>query len=269
MKKLIACFLCGCLLLSFSACGQSAPNAEGSAAAEASPTPMVASPSPQGEASEKESPSPSPDKGEESPSPSPTVKLTQKPTPEPTVKTTEKPTQKPTPKPTPKPTAKPTPQPEPPGRTPASEIQEKYPVQGGAPWEFFTTDPTQQIEFFDPPREHALSSFTFEIAEDLSTKITHNTYLPPEDLDYTPEESNLITWNGKQYAWVASNYFTGNCSPEYDGSVTITLRCYDVHGQFLSDDLRFDRIDANTMRLKSNSGTALPLKVKDTFTRSN
>lgn len=269
MKKLIACFLCGCLLLSFSACGQSAPKAEGAASGESSSALVTASPSP-AESSEKESPSPSPAKEKESPKPSPTAKPTATPTPEPTVKPTVEPTPKPTAKPTPKPTKKPkpTPEPEPPGRTPASEIQEKYPVQGGAPWKFFTTDSSKQISFFDPPRKNALSSFTFEIAEDDSTKITHSTYLPPEDLDYTPEEKDLITWKGKQYAWVASSYFEGNCSPNYDGSVTITLRCYDTHGNFLSDDLHFDRIDANTMRLKSNSGTALPLTPKDTFTRN-
>ena len=36
---------------------------------------------------------------------------------------------------------------------------------------------------------------------------------------------------------------------------------------FLSDEIRFDRVDAQTLRVKSNSGSDLPLKPGNVFTR--
>ena len=76
-----------------------------------------------------------------------------------------------------------------------------------------------------------------------------------------------VVIDGTEYIWRMSESFFGNCFPEYDGSVSIVLRCYDRFGNFLSDEIRFDRVDAQTLRVKSNSGSDLPLKPGNVFTR--
>mgnify|MGYP006949208732 CR=1 FL=1 len=59
----------------------------------------------------------------------------------------------------------------------------------------------------------------------------------------------------------------GWCAPQYDGDVSIALRCYDQSGRFLYDELIFTRVGPDTMVLKSNDGNTLWLHPGDTFTR--
>lgn len=157
---------------------------------------------------------------------------------------------------------------EPPGKTEASLIQEKYPVQGGKSWMYHTLDVDWSEEAFCFGSDVVLAVFEIQIQEDLHTDIWIHYYIPRSKSEDPPLETDApIVIDGTEYIWRMSEPFFGNCFPEYDGSVSIVLRCYDRFGNFLSDEIRFDRVDAQTLRVKSNSGSDLPLKPGNVFTR--
>ncbi len=77
----------------------------------------------------------------------------------------------------------------------------------------------------------------------------------------------IITVDGVEYIWTMSSHYIGWCAPQYNGDVSVALRCYDQSGRFLYDELIFTRVGPDTMVLKSNDGNTLWLHPGDTFTR--
>ena len=77
----------------------------------------------------------------------------------------------------------------------------------------------------------------------------------------------IITVDGVEYIWTMSSHYIGGCAPQYNGDVSVALRCYDQSGRFLYDELIFTRVGPDTMVLKSNDGNTLWLHPGDTFTR--
>lgn len=151
---------------------------------------------------------------------------------------------------------------------PDSDLHAKYPVRGEREWVFYSTNPSNRHPECPYDYDGLLTAYRFQIAEDDATKITCEYYIPLNE--YTGERydsDTVITVGGLDYLWQMTSYYDGWCFPMYGGSVEIGLRCYDSFGNFLSDDLTFDREGPDTMILTKNSGTALQLNPGDTFTR--
>lgn len=147
------------------------------------------------------------------------------------------------------------------------ELHVKYPVMGDRAWTFYSTNPSNRTNWYIPENT-VLTVYTINIQKNLSTEITCDYYALLDGYPYQIYDTNTIkTVNGVDYVWQMRSNYTGGCFPEYDGSVTLMLRCYDSFGNFLNDELAFTRVGADTMILKSNDGTALNLYPGDTFTR--
>lgn len=148
------------------------------------------------------------------------------------------------------------------------EMNRKYPIEDGSTWVFYSSDPKNIEPYVSFPCEKLLAVYYFKVDADLHTEIWYEYYAPLDMYkeEYTPEMVKRI--NGADYVWqMTSMIYEGGCFPCLDGTVDIELRCYDEHGAFLVDELRFWREDENTLRLLKNNGKALYLQSGNTFRR--
>lgn len=149
-----------------------------------------------------------------------------------------------------------------------SELNLKYPVMGERVWSFYSTDPANCSTEWDIPKNSALTVHTIKMEQDLSMEISCHYFARLDE--YSDEIFNtdrIITVDGIEYIWTMSSNYIGGCAPQYNGDVSIALRCYDQSGRFLYDELIFTRVGPDTMVLKSNDGNTLWLHPGDTFTR--
>ena len=149
-----------------------------------------------------------------------------------------------------------------------SELNVKYPVMGERVWSFYSTDPANCSTEWNIPKDSALTVHTIKMEQNLSMEISCHYFAR---LDGYSEEifntDRIITVDGVEYIWTMSSHYIGGCAPQYNGDVSVALRCYDQSGRFLYDELIFTRVGPDTMVLKSNDGNTLWLHPGDTFTR--
>ncbi len=148
------------------------------------------------------------------------------------------------------------------------EMNRQYPIEDGSTWVFYSSKPQNLEPHISFPSNTLLAVYYFKVDADLHTDIWYEYYAPLDT--YTGEYSQDIVRNiqGKTYVWqMTSMVYEGGCFPCMDGTVDIELRCYDEHGEFLTDELRFWREDKDTLRLMQNNGETLYLQPGDTFHR--
>ena len=149
-----------------------------------------------------------------------------------------------------------------------SELNVKYPVMGERVWSFYSTDPANCSTEWNIPKDSALTVHTIKMEQNLSMEISCHYFAR---VDGSSEEifntDRIITVDGVEYIWTMSSHYIGGCAPQYNGDVSVALRCYDQSGRFLYDELIFTRVGPDTMVLKSNDGNTLWLHPGDTFTR--
>ena len=149
-----------------------------------------------------------------------------------------------------------------------SELNVKYPVMGERVWSFYSTDPANRSTEWDIPQNSALMIHTIKIEQDLSMEISCHYFARLDEYSGKIfDTASIITVDGVEYIWTLSSHYIGWCAPQYDGDVSIALRCYDQSGRFLYDELIFTRVGPDTMVMKSNDVNKLWLHTGDTFTR--
>ena len=148
------------------------------------------------------------------------------------------------------------------------DMNEKYPVTDGREWRFFSTDSVNRLPDWPLEYERVLSVIRVTIQENLDTAIFIDQYVPLADYTGTVyDPQTVITYNGEEYLWQVTRPYTGGCFPIMGGSVEIELRCYDDHGNFVTDDLMFIHTEKDTLLLIRNSGQAVPLVPGNTLKR--
>lgn len=148
------------------------------------------------------------------------------------------------------------------------EMNHQYPIENGSTWMFCSTDPSYRDPHDHFPSENLLTVYSFKVNPDLHTEILFEYYAPlTEYADSNIPEDMIRKIHGVDYVWQMTTIYEGCCFPCMDGTVDIELKCYDAHGNFVGDDLTFQRIDQDTLKLIRYSGDALFLRPGDTFTR--
>lgn len=148
------------------------------------------------------------------------------------------------------------------------EMNRQYPIEDGSTWVFYSNNPQNIEPHISFPSDALLAVYYFKVDADLHTDVWYEYYAPLDTYKGEYSQDMVRNIQGKAYVWqMTSMVYEGGCFPCMDGTVDIELRCYDDHGAFLTDELRFWREDENTLRLMQNNGEALYLQPGDTFRR--
>lgn len=133
-------------------------------------------------------------------------------------------------------------------------------------WVFFITDPSR----LDWEGSNA-SLCRFSATPDLKTTIHTESYCLLDNWKDPINDSNIVKiFNGQKYVQIMQGNYSGSLSTVVGGEdiVTLELRCYSANGhQWLSDELKFKRVNNNTLQLISGDYKEFGLKNGDAFVR--
>ena len=133
-------------------------------------------------------------------------------------------------------------------------------------WVFFITDPSR----LDCEGSNA-SVCRFSAKPDLKTTIYVESYCLLDNWKYPINDSITVkTFNGQKYVQVMQGNYSGALSTVIGGEdiVTLELKCSNFNGHtWLSDELKFKRINNNTLQLISGDYKEFGLKNGDVFVR--
>lgn len=152
--------------------------------------------------------------------------------------------------------------------TPIPESINWDPLYSDKEWVFFIKDPSR-LDYND---DNAIASVCrFSSKPDLKTTIYVESYGLLDNWKYPINDSITVkTFNGQKYVQLMQSNYSGTLSTVIGGEdiVTLELRCYNGNGhQWLSDELKFKRINNNTLQLISGDYEEFGLKNGDIFVR--
>lgn len=134
-------------------------------------------------------------------------------------------------------------------------------------WVFFITDPSR----LDYNGISNASVCRFSAKTDMKATIYVESYCLPDNWKYPINDSITVkTFNGQKYVQVMQGIYSGTLSTVIGGEdiVTLELKCYNFNGrEWLSDELKFKRINNNTLQLISGDYKEFGLKNGDVFVR--
>lgn len=139
-------------------------------------------------------------------------------------------------------------------------------LYGKKEWMLFTAEPSRQ-------RYEGSTAFVcrFSAGQDSYATIFVESYCLLDKWKYPLNDTTVIrTINGHEYVQTFSSMYKGSIFTIIGSEdvVTLELRCYDATGRnWLSDELKFKRIDNNSLKLISGNYEEFGLKTGDVFVR--
>lgn len=150
--------------------------------------------------------------------------------------------------------------------TPTDYEEEPHAPMENTKWVFATLNPRNRDQEFNFPGDTVLCIYTMEVDDNFRTDLNARFFIPAENDPYfDASRPTNIVWKGNTYSWQLTVPFSATAMPNWDGTVDFGVRCYDAHGYFISDELRFDRNGDDKLVLLANPIWQIQLFPGDTF----
>lgn len=143
-------------------------------------------------------------------------------------------------------------------------LNRNFPVQGEREWKFHSTD----ADYAAPYDPSELAECCITIDETDHVTIFWNYYYKAENHpEFSVGGNESVNFDGIDYYWFLCYRYEGTCFVEQNGAISIELKCSNEWGDYVNDDIAFQREGSDKLIVTGHRGTAFNLFKGDEFVR--
>lgn len=143
-------------------------------------------------------------------------------------------------------------------------LNRNFPVQGEREWKFHSTD----ADYAAPLDPSELAECCITIDETDHVTIFWNYYYKAENHpEFSVGGNESVKFDGIDYYWFLCYRYEGTCFVEQNGVISIQLKCTNDWGDYVNDEITFQRDGSDKLIVTSHIGTEFNLFKGDEFVR--